>query len=611
MRIVAGTSAGEIATNDDDSLTLSGPWIGGKPTDTTPFVIVGPEAQLGAVTFGDRLTDQPVTDGPRRGILRANAPQTFATVKPSFSADLTLVLDLQDPRTGQACVGFEGNTAPCPFTQTTGTFKTNVTSLPLGPDRIMVRTGSPLLTADFPIETKVDLSANAGFFQVRLEGELSVCNSSAAADCSGAVTGNMLTIGLKQAGDAQHDLRLRDLFAQLVTSTPTGPSQAGGLLDVDVNVRAAADMAVSIPEAAGFLPAGTDVSVSATWADLTQLSGPSGPQLDLSKLDRIFALDIKPGSQAELFAIVLRTLQTLAAQLAEAQPGGAGGVYSKEIPGLGVSLRDLMRRDASGQGADVNYGDNTLQHVGRVFDASFVGRSVVVGTQVAVVASASGDTVTLTENWTNKPANDTAYSFRSPLDDAIDAMSAHPPQNMQDLVAFLDRRLGTDALDFRYLDDSGTPSVVLDVDWKRSYTTTAPLRLDIGSDKTIFSAEASGEGSVAVKGGVKVGLVVPLQPGAGPTTATALKVLEDSSIGIAADARFTGSAAGTLGPLSISAGLPGGGAGTQVDLPRRPQPRPRQERGHPQHSRHLLRLPLRCGRRPQRAQHPGRAAASR
>ena len=241
-------------------------------------------------------------------------------------------------------------------------------------------------------------------------------------------------------------------------------------------------------------------SVSATWADLTQLSGPTGPQLDLSKLGRIFALDIKPGSQAELFAIVLRTLQTLAAQLAEAQPGGAGGVYSKEIPGLGVSLRDLMRRDASGQGADVNYGDNTLQHVGRVFDASFVGRSVVVGTQVAVVASASGDTVTLTENWTNKPANDTAYSFRSPLDDAIDAMSAHPPQNMQDLVAFLDRRLGTDALDFRYLDDSGTPSVVLDVDWKRSYTTTAPLRLDIGGDKTIFSAEASGEGSVASQG---------------------------------------------------------------------------------------------------------------
>ena len=413
----------------------------GKPTDTTPFVIVGPEAQLGAVTFGDRLTDQPVTDGP-------GAASSGPTL-PDLRHGQAVVLCRPHPRArppgpadGPGLRRLRGQHRAVPFTADHRHLQDNITSLPLGPDRIMVRTGSPLLTADFPIETKVDLSANAGFFQVRLEGELSVCNSSAAADCSGAVTGNMLTIGLKQAGDAQHDLRLRDLFAQLVTSTPTGPSQAGGLLDVDVNVRAAADMAVSIPEAAGFLPAGTDVSVSATWADLTQLSALSGPQLDLSKLDRIFALDIKPGSQAELFAIVLRTLQTLAAQLAEAQPGGAGGVYSKEIPGLGVSLRDLMRRDASGQGADVNYGDNTLQHVGRVFDASFVGRSVVVGTQVAVVASASGDTVTLTENWTNKPVNDTAYSFRSPLDDAIDAMSAHPPQNMQDLVALLDRQAG-------------------------------------------------------------------------------------------------------------------------------------------------------------------------
>lgn len=566
MRVMAGTSAGEIASNTKNSLTLSGPWIGGQPSGTTPFVIVGPEAQLGAVTFGDQLTDQPVVNGPRRGILKANAAQTFATVKPSFAADLTLVLDLQDARTGDACIGFEGNTEACPFLQKTGAFSTNITSLPLGPDRIMVRTGSPLLMADFPIETAVDFTANAGFFQVRLKGNLKVCNSSAPADCSAAGTGNMLSIGLKQAGDAQHDIRLRQLFAQLVTSTPTGPSQAGSLLDVDVNVRAAAALAVSIPEADGFLPAGADVSVSATWNDLTQLSGADGPQLDLSKLDRIFALDIKPGSQAELFAIVLKTLQTLAAQLAEAQPGGASGIYSQEIPGTGTSLRDLMRRDTSGVGTDVNYGANTLQHVGRTFDASFIGRTVVVGTQVAVVASASGDTVTLTEGWPTKPADDTAYTFRSPLDDAIDAMSAHPPQNMQDLVEFLDDRLGTGALDFRYLDDGGTPSVVLDLDWKRDYRTNAPLRLDLGGDKSLVSAAATGQGSVHVKGGVDVGLVVPLAPGTGPGDAAALKVLADSKVSIAADAAFTGRAAGTIGPLTVSAGDPGGDPAKQAKL---------------------------------------------
>ena len=161
MRVVAGTSAGEILENTATSLKLSSDWIGGQPADTTPFVIVGPEAQLGAVSFGDGFTDTPGS-GPKRGILRANSAQTFATVKPSFTADLTLVLDLQDPKTGSACVGFEGNTQPCPYTQTTGTFKTQVDSLPLGVDRVMVRTGVPLLKADFPIDTKVDLTANAG-----------------------------------------------------------------------------------------------------------------------------------------------------------------------------------------------------------------------------------------------------------------------------------------------------------------------------------------------------------------------------------------------------------------------------------------------------------------
>ncbi|GAA3713251.1 hypothetical protein GCM10022399_32480 [Terrabacter ginsenosidimutans] len=566
MRVMAGTSAGEIASNTKNALTLSGPWIGGQPSASTPFVIVGPEAQLGAVTFGDRLTDQPVASGPRRGILRANSAQTFATVKPSFAADLTLVLDLQDARTGAACIGFEGNTEACPFVQTTGAFKTQVTSLPLGADRVLIRTGSPLLTADFPIDTAVDFTANAGFFQVRLKGHLAVCNSAAPADCSAPGSGHMLSIGLKQAGDAQHDIRLRQLFDQLVTSGPTGPSQAGDLLDVDVNVRATADLKASIPEADGFLPAGTDVGVSASWNDLTRLSGADGPQLDVSRLGRIFALDIKPGSQAELFAIVLKTLQTLAAQLAEAQPGGASGIYSREIPGTGTSLRDLMQRDSSGVGSAVNYGANTMQHVGRTFDASFVGRTIVVGTQVAVVASVSGDTVTLSENWATKPADDTAYTFRSPLDDAIDIMSVHPPQNMQDLVAFLDQRLGTGALHFRYLDDAGTPSVVLDLDWKRDYQTNAPLRLDLGGDQSLVSAAATGQGLVHVKGGVDVGLVVPLAPGTGPGDAASLKVLADSKVSVAANASFDGRVAGTIGPLTVSAGDPGGDVAKQVSL---------------------------------------------
>ncbi|GAB3067850.1 hypothetical protein GCM10027053_34730 [Intrasporangium mesophilum] len=568
MRVVAGTSAGEIASNTATSLTLSGNWIGGKPSDSTPFVIVGPEAQLGAVAFGDSFSDQPGGGTtPRRGILKANSAQTFAKVTPSFTANLTLVLDLQDPKTGTGCIGFEGNQQACPFTQTNGAFKTNVASLPLGPDRVMIHTGDPLISADFPIETKVDFTANAGFFQVHLVGNLKACNSSAPANCSTAGTGHMLSIGLKQTGDAQHDLRLRDLFSRLVTSTPTGPSQASDLLDVDVNVRAFADLTVSIPEADTFLPGGSSITTSATWNDLTKTSGPDGPQFNLAGLDKIFALDFKPGSQAELFAIVLKTLQTLAAQLADAQPGGPSGIYSTEIPGTGVSLRDLMRRDVSGDGADVHYTDTTLTDSTRTFPTTFAGRSIIVGTQVAVVDHTDGaHQVTLTQKWTNKPAEGAAYSFRSPLDDAIDAMSVHPPQNMQDLVKFLNDRLGSGALKFRYLDDNGTPSIVLDLAWARGYQTSSPIRLQLDGVPALASASTSGKGTVSVSGGVNVGLVVPLAPGAGPSDADSLKVLADSKISIGAHAEFNGNAAGTLGPLTVSAGLPGGAPNTQAQV---------------------------------------------
>ncbi|AXG12708.1 calcium-binding protein [Intrasporangium calvum] len=570
MRVVAGTSAGEITANTASSLTLSGDWIGGKPADTTPFVILGPEAQLGAVTFGDGLTKLPVgspPDGPRQGILKANSAQTFATVTPSFTADLTLVLDLQEPRTGSACVGFEGNTKPCPFTLETGTFKTEVQSLPLGADRVMIRTGVPLLKADFPIDTKVDLTANAGFFQVRLEGNLKVCNSSAPANCSTPGTGNMLTIGLKQAGDAQHDLRLRDLFNGLVTATPTGPSQAGDLLDVALDVRAFGDLTVSVPDAASFFPGGAKLSAKATWNDLTKTSGADGPQFDLSDLDKVFALDFKPGSQAELFAIVLKTLQTLSAQLAEAQPGGTTGIFSTQIPGTGTSLRDLLRRDLSGVGAGVTYGADTLTDTNRTFPTALAGRAVVVGTQVAVVKQTDGvNTVTLTKPWETKPATGAAYTFRSPLDDALDAMSAHPPQNIQDLVEVLTNRLGSDALKFRFLDDGGTPSIVLDFDWTRTYTASTPLRLQLDGVPALVSASTSGAGKVAVTGGVDVAVVVPLAVGTGATDATTLKVLDSSKITVNAAAEFTGTAAGTLGPLTVSAGIPSDQAEARANL---------------------------------------------
>ncbi len=328
-------------------------------------------------------------------------------------------------------------------------------------------------------------------------------------------------------------------------------------------------MAVSIPEAAGFLPAGTDVGVSATWADLTQLSGADGSPARPQQARP----DLRPRHQAGLAGGALRDRPEHAPDArgaARRGPARRGGWHLQQgDPGhRGVAARPHAPRRLRRRAADVNYGANTLQHVGRVFDASFVGRSVIVGTQVAVVASASGDTVTLTENVDDQAGQ----RHRLQLPFAARRRHRHdvgPPAAEHAGPRRLPRPSGwaRTPCDFRYLDDGGTPSVVLDVDWKRSYTTTAPLRLDIGGDRTIFSAEASGEGSVAVKGGVKVGLVVPLAAGRGARRPRRPSRCSRTPPSASPPPRsFTGSAAGTLGPLSISAGLPGGGAGTQVNL---------------------------------------------
>ncbi|MFC0624645.1 calcium-binding protein [Kribbella deserti] len=557
-RVVAGTSAGEVAGNDASTITLKTDWAGGKPPANSPYVIAGSEPHIGAVTFANRI------DSSGQGILNANSEQTFAKVKPSFEASLTLVLDLQDARTGNACIGFLGSTKACPFTQSNGALDTVIPSLPLNTDRMMIRTGSSLFSADFPIDTAVDLTANAGYFKVKLTGQLKVCNSSLGDTCAaGTPTGHMLSMGLKQQGDAQHDLRLSELFKQLVDSP-------AALLDVDVNVRAYGDVTVAVPEAEQFLPAGATTKFTAKWGDLTD---PSTIALDTGDLSEVFKLDFDADDPKALFTALIKTLQTLSKQLASANTTAGSGVFDKDIPGLGKSLRDLLVSDESNAGAGVSYGADTVvdnnrsEANGDLFGPHLVGRSIVVGTQVGIVKAVApnGKSLTMTKAWESVPAPGTPYMMRSALDDATDRLLANTPDNIQDAVKLLNETLGTQAVKFRYLEVDGKPNLVLDVDWKRDYRAAAPIKLSLGnlngSDQTFAAAQASGLAQVDVTGRVKVGLVVPLAPGDGPADGAALKVLEDSSISIGAKATLTnGSVQGVVGPLSIALGNPAAGA---------------------------------------------------
>lgn len=556
-RVVAGNSAGEVESNTGDTITLKTDWIGGTPVPGTPYVIAGAEPHVGAVTFANQ-----VDDGSGHGIVNANADQTFAKVTPSYAASLTLVLDLQDPKTGNACIGFEGNSLACPFTQHSGPLDTVVPSLPLNTDRVMIRTGGSLFTADFPVESAVDLTANAGFFKIRLNGQLKMCSTERDDTCSsGTPTGHMLGIGLKQQGDAQHDIRLSTLFKKLV-------DDPAGLLDVDVNVRAYGDLTVTVPDAADFLPAGASTKFTAKWTDLTD---PSTVSLDTGDLTEIFKLDFDADDPKALFAALIKTLQTLSKQLADANTGAGDGVFTKQIPGLGKSLRDVLLSDESNSGSAVSFAADSVTDSSRtgddVFTASLVGRSVVVGTQVGIVKAVSvdGKTLTMTKPWESQPAGGTAYMMRSALDDALDQLLANTPDNLQDAVELLNRALGNNSVKFRYLEKDGKPNLVLAVDWTRGYRTVSPVKFSLGelngSEQSFAGAQATATAQVNVGGKIKVGLVVPLAPGDGPSDGAALKVLEDSSITVNADATLeNGVVKGVVGPLSIALGNPTNGA---------------------------------------------------
>jgi Ca2+-binding RTX toxin-like protein len=553
-RITAGASAGTVASNTADTITLTTDWIGGQPASDTPFVISGAEPHTGAVTFANLIDN-----GSGQGIVNANADQTFAEVTPSFATTVTLVLDLQDPRTGDQCDGFEGNTEACPFTKTDGPFNTEVESLPLNTDRVMLRTGSRLFGADFPIDSGVDLTANAGFFKVRLQGSLKVCHSSLGANCAaGTQPTPMLSVGLEEIGDTQHDVRMSALFAALV-------ADPASLLDVDVNVRAYADVDISLPDAEDFLPSGATTGFTAAWADLTD---PSTLSLDTSDLSEIFKLDFDANDPAALFTLLIKSLQTLSAQLASADTADGSNVFNKEIPGLGRSLRDLLASDEANAGTGVSYGAASLTDGSRsgdsLFPTNLVGRTVVVGTQVAVVETVSDDrkTLTMTKDWESEPDDGTAYSMRSALADATDHLLATPPDNIQDAVKLLNQTLGTEAVQFRYLETAGVGNLVLDVDWQRSYRVASPIKLSLGNiggtARTFAGVETTGLAQVDVDAGVDVGLVIPLVAGAGPSDGTTLKVLEDSSLSVGIKSELNGIVKGVVGPLSIALGNPGG-----------------------------------------------------
>ncbi|SBT40241.1 calcium-binding protein [Micromonospora auratinigra] len=503
QRVVAGTSAGTIAANTATSVTLAENWIGGQPAGDAVWVISGSSPNIGAVELAGTLT-RPAGGDKKVGLRAANAQASFATVKPRYSAAVTLVLDLRDDLGSPAA----------------------------NADRVLLRTdpATPLFAADFPISTGVDFYATAGFLKVKLGGDLAVGPATAGQ--------RMLQVSFRQA----QDVSLGELFRRL-------QSEPGTLLAVSSSVKTTGKVTVSVPGATGAL--GTGVGVDVSWKAGEQ------PVVDTSSLAGLFAVDFNPDDPKALFAAVVEALRLVNAALG--QPGVGSGPLNTEIPLLGRSARELLGADESGVGKGVTFvadGANFRLHDGNrsgdaAFDERLVGRTVVIGSKAyRVLDRIDGQTLRVDAAGTPKPADGTAYALRPELADALDALLASPPDTLQDALDQLNRAIGagsgvTFALDER----AGGPFLRVGLDWKRNVRTAGPLAFSWDGARDLVSLDSSGSFALDVDAQAKLGLLLPLKLNAAPL------LDKSSSAKVTVSGGVTDAAlAARVGPLALDLG---------------------------------------------------------
>lgn len=561
-RIVsAGTSQGVVKSNSADEIILEQAWIGGAPAPGAAYKITSPDPMIGQVSFGDLFGS--------KGLRDANALTAKATVKPSYEAKATLVLDLRDPIKGDACKPLDPDAAAtgCPFADKNpdGT-TTLVSSLPRTPDRFLLRTGRDLLKADAPVDTAVDVNGSVGYLKVHMSGALNLSKKDGSA--------NMLTVTLKKVGDADGDLPLAQVFGKLVDDLGTPAKEPENLLTIAVGGKATGTVSLDVPGITDFF--GGPVSVGVTMPDITD---PSTVQFTgLDALDKAKAFDFDPNNPRAMFGQIIKALQVLNTSLKTVNGDGAvKSALTTPLPVVGKSLSDLLGSADVGGGPTVSYSNETINGTtfGVITDTSrdgataftddLEGRAVLVGTQVAIVALADPGTKRLlfVQPWGSLPAKGTAYAFRSPLEDAVDKLTAAPPDYLQDLVKVLNDALPDGSgISFAYKVVNNTPSIVLNVDMKRKVATSQPVRFsftdDLGTGRSLVGAEGEATANMSLTGSTKIGFVLPLATGTGPADAAALSVLPDSTVDITADGGISGVVKSSIGPLSIALGNPAG-----------------------------------------------------
>ncbi|WP_117213588.1 calcium-binding protein [Allorhizocola rhizosphaerae] len=516
QRVVAGTSAGTIADNTANSITLTGEWIGGRPADDSTWVISSSEPHTGSVQLGGLFTE--TLDGDKKvGLRSANAQLSLAKVKPSYSSTITLVLDLRD----------------------------DLGSPTANADRVHIRTtaNSPLFAASFPISSQIDFFAKVGFLKVRINGSLAVGPVNAGE--------NMLEVRFKNSGD----ISLGTLFQQL-------KDNPAGLFAITTSVRTSGSAKMSVPGDTGVL--GEGVGASFSW-----IAG-GEPVINLTNLDGLFKLDFNPDDPNALFALVVEALKLVNNALATAN--GGSGLLDLEIPLVGKSGRELLGSDESGVGAKVTYtadGSNFLlkdaaREGGSAFTDKLKDRTVVIGSKAyRILDFVDGQTLRIAAAGSATPENGAAYAVRPELLEAVDRLLANPPETLQDALDMVNKAIGTGSgVSFRLDQREGGPYLRIGLDWKRKFRTAAPLAFAWSGVGDLVTLDSSGNVSLDISGDAQLGLLLPLRF----TDVTPLLDHNSSaSITVAAAASNVALAA-RAGPVSLELGKEGDFASVQANL---------------------------------------------
>ncbi|MFI6174886.1 hypothetical protein ACIA8R_05045 [Nonomuraea sp. NPDC051191] len=529
--VTAGASSGIVADNTADTVTLAEQgWRGGVPAAGAPYRISASDPMIGQVAFGD-------TFKTAAGLDRANATAAVAGVMRGYHASATVVLDLGDPVTGQGCAQRpDGQQKACPYKHVNADGSaTVVNELPRAADRIMLRTGRDLFGARVSVLSSVNVNAVAGYLGVQIAGDLTMGSRNG---------GDLVKVGLKDLGDVP----LTRLFERLA-------SKPGDVLTSQVDAVAKARLTLGVPGLADFF--GGKVSGEVEMPDIGKPTTVTFSGFDQIGRVKDFAFD--PDNPQALFGALIKSLGAVAAYLDSVKGSGpVGEAMTAKVPLLGRSLSELVASEEMGSGPGVVYGDGAcgnenayVTDPSRTFTQAHIGRRVAVGTRVLTVATACGEhTLSFAEKFGQAvPEAGAAYALRSPLRDAIDRLTAAPPDTVQALVAELNKALGGQA-HIGYEDGALRLSLAYD----KKAAVKEPLRFAFG-ESSLVAAKGSATLDAAVEGEVRLGLRVALKRDFDP--ARDLLIETDSGLDLQAKAQLDGTVKADVGPLPLAVGKEG------------------------------------------------------